>query len=555
MPILQVLLKEPVIGMFQLTVPAPNSIAQFVPLIIMNGESNSGGIGLNSDLAASELLSRSSVQILNNNTLNFESLLIGSNNLIGHAGLESYASNSHGWEAGLANAVEAGLFKGFNQVFLVKTGQGGSVIDQWVLGGSFFTTYISRVQIAKQLILNMGKTPIPYIWYTQGINDRIAGTSGTTWKTKTIEHFKNLRRYIGYAPVIAPLFMSGQDPYNTYLSEIQATEKYLFTVDSTGAGLRDGNHWNAQGLKLLASRMVDVTVNLIGLDFYNYLSTGLLALSGSAPTTRVTSLLMAPTITSQPQNVSVAESQTASFSVSVIGTAPITYQWQRQNNGGGFFANIGGANEATYTTNTLTISNDNGASYRCVISNGQGSVTSNPAVLTVTPSVSNTVWTGLIAAINGSPSIGYIKQSGGLPSGGTGSQPIDATQPFELIYQFDSGSGSAVIYLSSTNTASYSWTPGDLISGIRFGGGNTEWFVSIPSNFSVQIVGTIPSFPALVKVVKSGNDLQYSASYNNGASYSPIYTHTNALAGAGTMYIKTLFATQASQQVKVIRTV
>lgn len=531
--------------------PNPN----FVPLIIINGESNSGGIGLNSDLAASELLSRSSVQILNNNTLNFEPLLIGSNNLIGHVGLESYASNSHGWEAGLANAVEAGLFKGFNQVFLVKTGQGGSVIDQWAINGAFFSSYISRVQAAKQLILNMGKTPIPYIWYTQGINDRIAGTNGTTWKTKTIEHFKNLRRYIGYAPVIAPLFMSGQDPYNTYLSEIQATEKYFFTIDSTGSGLRDGNHWNAQGLKLLASRMVDVTVNLIGLDFYNYLSTGLLALSGSAPTTRVASLLMAPTITSQPQNVSVAANETASFSVGVTGTVPITYQWQRRNSGGEAFVDIVGGNGFSYTTNALTVANDNGANYRCVITNSQGSVTSNTALLTVTPFINNVTWTSLLAALNATPSAGYIKQSGGLPSGGTGSQPIDATQPFELIYQFDSGSASAVTYLSSTNTASYSWTPGDLISGIRFGGGATEWYVSIPSNFSIQIVGTIPSFPALVKVVKSGNNLQYFASYNNGTSYSLIYTHTNALAGANTIYIKILFAVQASQQVKVIRTV
>jgi hypothetical protein len=43
------------------------ALDKYVPLIIFNGESNSGGIGLNSDLAAGKINPRSAVQILNNN--------------------------------------------------------------------------------------------------------------------------------------------------------------------------------------------------------------------------------------------------------------------------------------------------------------------------------------------------------------------------------------------------------------------------------------------------------------------------------------------------------
>ena len=38
---------------------------------------------------------------------------------------------------------------------------------------------------------------------------------------------------------------------------------------------------------------------------------------------------VAPSISSQPANVTVAAGQSASFSVTASGTAPLQYQWQR----------------------------------------------------------------------------------------------------------------------------------------------------------------------------------------------------------------------------------
>jgi hypothetical protein len=86
---------------------------------------------------------------------------------------------------------------------------------------------------------------------------------------------------------------------------------------------------------------------------------------------------IAPTITTQPANQSVAAVQSATFSVVAAGTAPLTYQWQKNN------ANITGATSASYTT-PATVSADNGSTFRVVVSNSAGNITSSSATLTVT---------------------------------------------------------------------------------------------------------------------------------------------------------------------------
>ena len=87
----------------------------------------------------------------------------------------------------------------------------------------------------------------------------------------------------------------------------------------------------------------------------------------------------APVITQQPADLAVTAGQPASFSVAASGVAPLAYQWQR----GG--ADIAGATAATYTVNA-TVLGDSGATFRAVVSNAGGSVTSQTATLTVTQS-------------------------------------------------------------------------------------------------------------------------------------------------------------------------
>jgi uncharacterized protein (TIGR03437 family) len=86
----------------------------------------------------------------------------------------------------------------------------------------------------------------------------------------------------------------------------------------------------------------------------------------------------APGITSHPLNQNVEEGQPATFSVNATGSTPLSYQWQRNS------VDISGANGSSYTIPSTLLS-DNGAKFRCLVSNSAGSVLSNEATLTVTP--------------------------------------------------------------------------------------------------------------------------------------------------------------------------
>ncbi len=92
---------------------------------------------------------------------------------------------------------------------------------------------------------------------------------------------------------------------------------------------------------------------------------------------------VAPSITVQPADQTVTEPATATFSVTAAGTAPLTYQWQR--NAGGTWTAIPGATTATYTTSATVRASDDGVRFRVVVTNSAGSATSNAAALTVNP--------------------------------------------------------------------------------------------------------------------------------------------------------------------------
>lgn len=87
-----------------------------------------------------------------------------------------------------------------------------------------------------------------------------------------------------------------------------------------------------------------------------------------------------PSITTQPTNQSAASGATATFTV--VGTQSPTYRWQLKPPAGAW-ADISGANAASYTTPTL-VSGDNGNKYRCILSNLNGGVMTSEATLTVT---------------------------------------------------------------------------------------------------------------------------------------------------------------------------
>ena len=87
---------------------------------------------------------------------------------------------------------------------------------------------------------------------------------------------------------------------------------------------------------------------------------------------------VAPAITAQPRSLTVTAGQTATFTVTASGTAPLAYQWSLNG------AAISGANSASYTTPATTTAGS-GAAFTVTVSNAAGSLTSSAATLTVNP--------------------------------------------------------------------------------------------------------------------------------------------------------------------------
>jgi hypothetical protein len=84
----------------------------------------------------------------------------------------------------------------------------------------------------------------------------------------------------------------------------------------------------------------------------------------------------APTIGLHPASNAVIAPESAIFSATAYGTAPLAYQWRRNG------VPIPGADAATYSTPPTTLS-DSGSVFTLVVSNVAGAVTSDPAMLSV----------------------------------------------------------------------------------------------------------------------------------------------------------------------------
>lgn len=117
-----------------------------------------------------------------------------------------------------------------------------------------------------------------------------------------------------------------------------------------------------------------------------------------------------PSITNQPQSLTVTQNNNATFTVLAGGTEPLSYQWRFNN------TNLAGATTSSYTRNNAQ-TNDAG-NYSVVITNAAGSLTSSNAALTVlvpptisaqplSQSVDQAANATFTVAASGSPALSY----------------------------------------------------------------------------------------------------------------------------------------------------
>ncbi len=224
---------------------------------------------------------------------------------------------------------------------------------------------------------------------------------------------------------------------------ITAGQTATFSVTATGTAPLS-YQWSQNGTAISGATSSSYTTpaettSASGTQFTVVVSNSAGNVTSNAATLTVNPAPVAPSITTQPSSVTITAGQTATFSVTATGTAPLTYQWKQNG------TSISGATAASYTTPAETTT-DNGAQFTVVVSNSAGSVTSSAATLTVNP-----------APV--APSITTQPSSVTITAGQTATFSVTATGTAPLSYQW-SQNGTAI---SGATSSSYT-TPAETTS-------------------------------------------------------------------------------------------
>lgn len=241
----------------------------------------------------------------------------------------------------------------------------------------------------------------------------------------------------------------------------------------------------------------------------------------------VSSQLIPPSISVQPQPQTVTNGFSANFSVTAGGSSQLLYQWYFNSNTGN--PNLLGTGLGGQTSSTLsfTVGSGSGGYYSVIVSNTVGTVTSSPALLTVAPAITK-------------PSITAQPQPQSVTNGLTANFSVTATGSASLNYQWyfnaNTGSpnllgsglggqiGSTLSFAVDTNSAGY-YT----VIVTNAGGAAT----STPALLTV-IVPAINAKPQILTQpqglnVTNGDTANFSVVATNGGLTYQWYFNTNNL--------------------------
>src|ERR671925_452020 len=297
-----------------------------------------------------------------------------------------------------------------------------------------------------------------------------------------------------------------------------------FTVVATGTAPLS-YAWSKNGTAISGATSSSYTTSVTassdnGAKFVVVVSNSAGSATSNAATLTVNSAATAPSITTQPANQTVTAGQTASFSVVATGTAPLSYQWQKNGTA------LNGATSASYTT-PATTSSDSGATFVVVVSNSAGSVTSNAATLTVNAAVT-------------APTITTQPANQTVTVGQTATFTVVATGTAPLSYQWQKN-GTAI---SGATSASYT-TPTTMSAD------NGAKFVVVMSNAATLTVNAAATAPTITtqpanQTVTAGQTATFTVAATGTAPLSYAWARNGTAISGATSASYTTPATTSS---------
>ncbi len=244
----------------------------------------------------------------------------------------------------------------------------------------------------------------------------------------------------------------------------------------------------------------------------------------------------APIIQTQPQPTTATLGLAATFTVAATGLPAPTYQWFENGTA------IPGATETIYIT-APTASTDNGSVFTVAVTNASGTVTSGPAVLTVTTATTGT----------GTGGTGTTTTGGGGNNGNTNS--TDTAIP-----GFGTGPTPAGPNLALTAVATSSGNENDVAyppTNANDGNLTTRWSSAFVDPSWIQLdLGSVQSIGQVVLRWERAFGVVYQIQVStDGQNWTTAYTQTNGQGGSENLVFPTvsgryvrMYGTQRSSQ-------
>jgi len=248
-----------------------------------------------------------------------------------------------------------------------------------VAGGSATFTVVASGSAPLSYQWNMDGVAIPGAHNTSYIDDYAQLAENNAQITATVSNIVGAVTSAAATLTVqsSPPVIVNQPQPQTVLAGATAT----FTVTASGAPPLSFQ-WLKNGVIIAGATNASYMTPATSLaDSGSSFTVAVTNLSGGVTSTAalltVNPAIIAPSITTQPQNATAAVGGSATFFVVASGTQPLSYQWLQNDTA------IAGATNSSYTLSPV-LSQDNQNNYTVTVSNSAGSVTSQAAELSVT---------------------------------------------------------------------------------------------------------------------------------------------------------------------------
>ena len=254
--------------------------------------------------------------------------------------------------------------------------------------------------------------------------------------------------------------------------------------------------------------------------------------SNAATLTIVEETVPTVTITTQPQDVSIVAGRVVEFTVAATGVGTLSYQWETSTDGGATWKNTGFTGNKTETLTWTVTESHNGRKYRCVVSDANGSVTSDAATLTIVPEQATVT-------------IITQPQDTSVVAGNVVEFTIEATGVGDLSYQWQTSTDGGTTWkdtgLTGNKTDRLYWTATDAHNGRQYrcvvsdaNGSVTseaatltiveEQLDTVEITADPETIEARPGFEIVFTVEATGSGelaYQWEVSSDNGATWTP----------------------------------